>query len=84
MKILHYTLGFPPLRSGGLVAYANDIMQEQINLFLAKDHLLSWQIWNLVFKLTTCLTAFHWLYLVEFKIQMILCILVIKKIMNAF
>lgn len=31
MKILHYTLGFPPLRSGGLVAYANDIMQEQIN-----------------------------------------------------
>ena len=31
MKILHYTLGFPPLRSGGLVTYANDIMQEQIN-----------------------------------------------------
>lgn len=31
MKILHYTLGFPPARSGGLVGYAIDVMQEQVN-----------------------------------------------------
>lgn len=29
MKILHYTLGFPPERSGGLVKYAIDLMEEQ-------------------------------------------------------
>lgn len=30
MKILHYALGFPPERSGGLVRYALDLMQEQV------------------------------------------------------
>ncbi|MDU5509059.1 glycosyltransferase [Enterococcus gilvus] len=29
MRILHYTLGFPPQRSGGLVGYAIDLMKEQ-------------------------------------------------------
>ncbi|WP_225743740.1 glycosyltransferase [Marinilactibacillus sp. Marseille-P9653] len=29
MIILHYTLGFPPHRSGGLVKYATDLMKEQ-------------------------------------------------------
>lgn len=29
MKILHYTLGFGPSRTGGLVKYANDVMEEQ-------------------------------------------------------
>jgi len=29
MRILHYTLGFPPKRSGGLVEYASSIMIEQ-------------------------------------------------------
>lgn len=29
MKILHYTLGFTPERSGGLVNYATDLMEEQ-------------------------------------------------------
>lgn len=29
MRILHYTLGFPPYRSGGLVNYAIGIMEEQ-------------------------------------------------------
>ena len=32
MHILHYTLGFPPYRSGGLVKYANDLMQTQYEL----------------------------------------------------
>lgn len=31
MRILHYTLGFPPARSGGLIGYAIDVMNEQIN-----------------------------------------------------
>ncbi|MCH4123826.1 MAG: glycosyltransferase [Levilactobacillus sp.] len=31
MKILHYTLGFPPERSGGLVQYAEDIMSKQVS-----------------------------------------------------
>lgn len=30
MKILHYTLGLPPYRSGGLTKYATDLMQEQV------------------------------------------------------
>ncbi|VQH80274.1 Glycosyl transferases group 1 [Streptococcus pneumoniae] len=30
MKILHYTLGFQPQRTGGLVKYAEDLMIEQI------------------------------------------------------
>lgn len=30
MRILHYTLGFPPFRSGGLVFYAKELMDEQI------------------------------------------------------
>ena len=30
MKILHYTLGFQPQRTGGLVKYAEDLMLEQI------------------------------------------------------
>ena len=30
MKILHYTLGFHPQRTGGLVKYAEDLMLEQI------------------------------------------------------
>ncbi|APR27975.1 hypothetical protein BTW26_02635 [Pediococcus acidilactici] len=31
MKILHYTLGFPPKRSGGLVRYAQDVIEEEAN-----------------------------------------------------
>ncbi|MDG9734135.1 glycosyltransferase [Leuconostoc pseudomesenteroides] len=31
MKILHYALGFPPERTGGLVKYSLDLMNEQIN-----------------------------------------------------
>ena len=31
MKILHYTLGFQPQRTGGLVKYAEDLMMEQVN-----------------------------------------------------
>lgn len=30
MKILHYTIGFAPERTGGLVGYATDLMMEQI------------------------------------------------------
>lgn len=29
MRILHYTLGFPPYRSGGLTRYAKDLMASQ-------------------------------------------------------
>lgn len=29
MKILHYILGFPPMRSGGLTKYAVDLMQSE-------------------------------------------------------
>lgn len=32
MHILHYTLGFSPYRSGGLVKYAKDLMQAQMRL----------------------------------------------------
>ena len=32
MRILHYTLGFPPYRSGGLTRYAIDLMAAQIEL----------------------------------------------------
>lgn len=32
MRILHYTLGFSSYRSGGLVKYANDLMQAQMEL----------------------------------------------------
>lgn len=32
MRILHYALGFSPYRSGGLVKYANDLMQAQMKL----------------------------------------------------
>ncbi|MFS1664291.1 glycosyltransferase [Streptococcus sp. zg-JUN1979] len=31
MKILHYTIGFAPVRTGGLVSYATDLMLEEIN-----------------------------------------------------
>lgn len=31
MKILHYSLGFPPERSGGLVRYSIDLAKEQAN-----------------------------------------------------
>ncbi|MGF0046555.1 glycosyltransferase [Streptococcus hyointestinalis] len=31
MKILHYTIGFAPERTGGLVTYAKDLMLEQIH-----------------------------------------------------
>ncbi|HFI0342142.1 TPA: glycosyltransferase [Streptococcus suis] len=31
MKILHYTLGFNPQRTGGLISYVNDIINEQVN-----------------------------------------------------
>lgn len=31
MKILHYFLGFPPFRTGGLTKFAYDLMQEQSN-----------------------------------------------------
>lgn len=38
MNILHYTLGLPPYRSGGLTSYATDLMSEQVkqgyNVFL--------------------------------------------------
>lgn len=30
MKILHYSLGLPPYRSGGLTKYSHDLMEEQI------------------------------------------------------
>lgn len=30
MKILHYTLGFQPSRTGGLVKYAEDLMNQQV------------------------------------------------------
>lgn len=30
MKILHYSLGFPPERSGGLIRYTMDLMNEQV------------------------------------------------------
>ena len=32
MRILHYTLGFSPYRSGGLVKYTKDLMQAQMQL----------------------------------------------------
>lgn len=32
MKILHYTLGFPPLRNGGLVQYSLDVANEQLSM----------------------------------------------------
>lgn len=32
MRILHYTLGFQPYRSGGLVRYAADLMQMQASM----------------------------------------------------
>lgn len=31
MRILHYTLGFQPYRTGGLVKYSTDLMNEQVN-----------------------------------------------------
>ena len=31
MKILHYFLGFPPYRSGGLTKYAYDLMKSQVD-----------------------------------------------------
>lgn len=31
MRILHYTLGFQPHRTGGLVKYSTDLMNEQVN-----------------------------------------------------
>ena len=31
MKVLHYSLGFPPYRSGGLTKFALDLMREQLN-----------------------------------------------------
>lgn len=31
MNILHYSLGLPPQRSGGLIKYATDLMMEQAN-----------------------------------------------------
>ena len=30
MKILHYSLGFPPYRSGGLTKFCMDLMEQQI------------------------------------------------------
>ena len=32
MKILHYTIGFPPKRTGGLTSYALDLMTEQVRM----------------------------------------------------
>jgi len=31
MKILHYSLGFPPFRTGGLTKYCMDLMSEQVS-----------------------------------------------------
>ena len=31
MKILHYFLGFPPYRSGGLTKFAYDLMNAQVS-----------------------------------------------------
>ena len=31
MVIMHYFLGFPPYRSGGLTKYCMDLMEEQRN-----------------------------------------------------
>jgi hypothetical protein len=30
MRIVHYSLGFPPYRTGGMTKYCLDIMEEQI------------------------------------------------------
>lgn len=30
MKILHYSLGLPPYRTGGLTKFATDLMEQQI------------------------------------------------------
>lgn len=30
MRILHYGLGFPPSRTGGMVRYTLDLMKEQL------------------------------------------------------
>ena len=32
MRILHYTLGFQPYRSGGLVRYVSDLMLAQASM----------------------------------------------------
>lgn len=32
MRILHYSLGFPPQRSGGLVTYSLDLIKEQLRM----------------------------------------------------
>ncbi|MBR4016776.1 MAG: glycosyltransferase, partial [Oscillospiraceae bacterium] len=32
MNILHYFLGFPPYRSGGLTKYAFDVMSAQVDM----------------------------------------------------
>ena len=32
MNIVHYSLGFPPYRSGGMIKYCMDLMQEEYNL----------------------------------------------------
>ena len=32
MKILHYCLGFPPFRTGGMIKYCLDLMTEQLKL----------------------------------------------------
>ena len=36
MRILHYFLGFPPYRTGGLTKYAFDLMQAQVE----DDHIV--------------------------------------------
>ena len=43
MTILHYFLGFPPIRSGGLTRYAIDLMKEQTGEYplLLLDDVLS-------------------------------------------
>lgn len=40
MKILHYSLGFPPFRTGGLTTYSFDLMKEQARQ--GKDVSLLW------------------------------------------
>ncbi len=58
MRIVHYTLGLAPMRSGGLTKYASDLMLEQ-----AKRHsvvLLSASRWSVFYKNISFKRASDW------------------------
>ncbi|PWK92659.1 hypothetical protein B0H50_13418 [Hallerella porci] len=51
MRVLHYILGFPPMRSGGLTKYAIDLMHAQkllghdvFAIYPGNPSLFSWKI----------------------------------------